>query len=371
VKPYSFLASQLHLPPRISQTTADARGPEDSATVDMRWLFLRWEGHRLILPPEALANALMIPAMKASRTPHMETADELGLANDEKAQAILSDWWSWPVRLPRVKHVTTLSATRSNRVGLAFRLGVDSFHSLFFADPSPEVLMMVGGFDAPLDRGDILSAMAASTREVAGNLGIDWMMIRTNLRRHRLLRSASWDDTQGGTLAAVGMVASAYFGTLVLSSAIPRGRLYPNGVHPLLDSRWGSSFLALHHFGDHQTRLGKLREIIGLPKARELFMRHVRVCWQSPTVQGNCGNCTKCMLLRLSLMRLGEQQVPDTMPPLEDDPVALIERWQPLRHRGSIDYRRELLGFPDFAINDALMRYIERSEPAIAAREQS
>ena len=90
------------------------------------------------------------------------------------------------------------------------------------------------------------------------------------------------------------------------------------------------------------------------------------VCWENPSETGNCGYCSKCVLLRLSLLKLEAGFCPDTMP--NHHPLAeIIESHPPLLNVASIAYRKEVLGIKDPVINRALIRYIERSEAAIAA----
>jgi hypothetical protein len=122
----------------------------------------------------------------------------------------------------------------------------------------------------------------------------------------------------------------------------------------------------MQHVGQEMTRLEKVQRLISTPLSREMFKKHLRVCWEKPGVDGNCGECTKCLLVKLSLLKLGAGFFPDTMP--DKQPlVDVLNRLQPLTDPASVAYRKELLGIDDPKIDQALRDYIDRSERAIAA----
>ena len=342
------------------------RGHELSIPVDHQSLLLRCRNHELTVTPEALGTAFLIPALSQGRRLVMDSVDEVWYGNQEQVQKMVSNWWGYapqPVQAKTIRQGTNMPC---NRVGLAFSLGVDSMYSLFFADPRPNLLVLVGGFDVPLGNKKILDAMVASTKDIAQAMGTDWTLVETNIRKNYLFRRASWEKTHGAAVAFVGMALSKHIGSFFISSGFHVDDKIPWGSHPDLDHLHGTSFLNVIHAGADVRRIDKIRQIISHPVSRSLFKKHVRVCWENPSETGNCGYCSKCVLLRLSLLKLEAGFCPDTMP--NHHPLAeIIESHPPLLNVASIAYRKEVLGIKDPVINRALIRYIERSEAAIAA----
>lgn len=344
------------------------QGHDLSIPVNHQKLVLRCHNHALTVTPESLATAFLIPALSQGRRLVVDAADDVWYRNQEQAQKIVCDWWGYapqPVRVKALHHHTNPPV---NQVGLAFSLGVDSMYSCFFAEPRPNLLVLVGGFDVPLGSKKILDAMVASTKDIAQEMGMDWTLVETNIRENYLFRRESWDRSHGAAVAFVGMALSRHIGSFLISSGFHADDQIPWGSHPDLDHLHGTSYLNVIHAGANVRRIDKIKQMISHPVSRSLFKKHVRVCWENPSETGNCGYCSKCVLLRLSLLKLEPGFLPDTMP--NHHPLAeIIESLPPILNAGSIAYRKEVLGIEDPAVNQALIKHIERSEAAIAAMD--
>ena len=340
------------------------RGHELSIPVDHQRLLLRCRNYELTVTPEALGTAFLIPALSQGRRLVMDAVDEVWYGNQEQVQKMVSNWWGYAPQPVQAKTIRQGTNTPCNRVGLAFSLGVDSMYSLFFADPRPNLLVLVGGFDVPLGNKKILDAMVASTKDIAQEMGMDWTLVETNIRENYLFRRENWERTYGSAVASVGLSLTDHIDTLLISSGIYKDQLMPHGSHPDLDYLWGTSYLKIHHFGHDTTRIRKIERIISDPVSRSIFKKYLRVCWESPSEKGNCGQCTKCILIKLSLLKLGASFCPDTMPNHQKID-ELLENFPPLLDPASLPYRKELLGINNEKINNALEKYISRSEAAI------
>lgn len=295
-----------------------------------------------------------------------QAMDATWLENNQKAARLVQSWWDYPTARWNVARTLPPSPSGLNRTGLAFSLGVDSMYSCFYANPRPDLLVLVGGFDVPWQERAILDRMAASTQDIASVLGMQWALVQTDLRQHHLFRRVSWEKSYGAAVVFVGASLTPYIDRLLISSGMYYKDLMPHGCHPDLDPLWSAGSLQVQHVGHEVTRLEKVERLISQPLSRSMFKKHLRVCWENPSAQGNCGQCTKCTLVRLSLLKLGAGFVPNTMPELK--PLdQLLAQLPPLMDPAALAYRRELLGLSDIKVDVALRQYIERSERAIAA----
>ena len=334
--------------------------------VDRQRLTVQSPSHDLAVTPEALGTAFSIPLWSQGRRMVCEATDAAWLENNQQAARLVQSWWDHPPARWQVARTLPPPTKGLNRTGLAFSLGVDSMYSCFYANPRPDLLVLVGGFDVPWQERAILDRMTASTQDIASALGMQWALVQTDLRQHHLFRRVSWEKSYGAAVAFVGASLTPFIDRLLISSGMHHKDLMPHGSHPDLDPLWSSSRLQVQHVGHEITRLEKVERLIAQPLSRGMFKKHLRVCWENPSAQGNCGHCTKCTLVRLSLLKLGAGFVPDTMPELQ--PLdQLLAQLPLLSDPASVAYRRELLGLSDKKVDIALRHYIDRSERAIAA----
>ena len=329
-------------------------------------LHVRSERTALSLSPEALATAFLLPAATSSKCLTGDSIDADWLDGSGKILAKANSWWGWHAKPPSFKPATGSGAPKPG-VALAFSLGVDSFYTCFFAKPEPNLLVFAAGFDIPIDKEKILQRMQNSVAAVADATGRDWTTISTDLRQHRLYRKSSWDHTHGGALAFLGHLLEHHIGMMLISSSYDESHLGPWGSHPDIDPFWSSSRVAFRHVGQEAQRSEKLRRLVRHSVAAPLVQRHLQICWESPTEEGNCGCCHKCVMTRINLHRDAPGFRLDNMP--EAVPLAeAIEALPPITNELSLNFRRELVGCPDPKVERALQDLIRRSEAAILAR---
>ncbi len=365
-----------HIFNTLSRRPFDLRATGQGHTIewpiDGQTLFIHCATHPLRWSQEGLANALLVQAMRFQRGLSLQNADATWLAQNAKLQTIIEGWWGYP---STPIHNTASAQTAApalppqRKKALAFSLGVDSFYSLFFSPIQPETLIMVAGFDVRHDNSPVIQAMQQSLQDISQATGTEAILLKTNLRRLHAFRRAAWIKTHGGALSLMAHCLNQHIDTLLISSSAPAEELSPCGTHPDIDPLWSTQALQVQHIGIEASRLEKIKKIIEHPIARPLFKKHVRVCFTRPSESGNCGECPKCIALKLSLLKLGAGFVPDTMP--DKQPLdQLIEASPPVPDRVSLPHREELLGLEDKKINDALIRYIQRSKELIHAKEQ-
>jgi hypothetical protein len=351
-----FLNIPVHVPPLTE------RGSDLSTRIDGDFLQARSERTELVLSPEALGSAFLLPTVAMGRRLVGNSCDPVWLENAARILDRFNEWWGWEVIRP--DFAASHPGEPKEGVGLAFSLGVDSFYSCFFADPAPDLLILAAGFDIPLGRSDILAPMCNSLAAVAEATGKNWTVIETNLRQHHLFRRLSWEFSHGGALAFLGHLLEGHIGSLLISSSYDQDHLGPWGSHPHLDPYWSSSRLSVKSIGHEVSRSEKIRRLVNHPVARSLMKEHLRVCWEYPSATGNCGYCHKCVLLRMTLGWHAPDLTLSTLP--EDIPlVQAIEALPPLEQELSLNFRRELLGHLDSPIDNALRKFIQRSEESM------
>lgn len=351
-----FLNVPVHIPALIKH------GNDLCTRIDGNSLRVRSERTELALSPEALGTAFLLPAVAMGRRLAGDACDPLWLENTQRILHLVNEWLDWKVARP--DFAPGNPGRPSQGVGLAFSLGVDSFYSCFFADPAPDLLILASGFDVPLERRDILTPMCDSLAAVAEATGKDWTMVETDLRKHRLFRRLSWEFSHGGAVAFLGHLLQAHIGSLLISSSYDQDHLGPWGSHPHLDPYWSSSRVSVRSIGHEVSRSEKVKRLVDHPTAKSLMKRHLRVCWEHPTSQGNCGYCQKCVLLRMTLNWHAPDFRLDTLP--EDIPlIQAIEALPPVNNNLSLNFRRELVGHLEPAVDKALRKLIQRSEESL------
>ncbi|MCL5282185.1 MAG: hypothetical protein M1376_20030 [Planctomycetes bacterium] len=220
-------------------------------------------------------------------------------------QAIQETWrqW-WRIRrariYPRAEHKQPFAKAKG--VALCFSSGVDSFYSLLRGGYAFDHLVFVQGYDVKLSDTARAQAAERSLREVAAVVGAKAVMLRTNLREHPTFRTADWERTHGGALAALGHLLGRTIGILVISASYPYYLDTPWGSHWKIDPLWSSSQVEIAHAGAWLWRKEKLEALAG----EDLVRQHLRVCWQSGGSEVNCGFCEKCVRTMLILALAGQ-----------------------------------------------------------------
>jgi hypothetical protein len=351
-----FFDIPVHIPSLVE------RGNDLCTKIDGKFLHVRSERSELVLSPEALGSAFLLPALAMGRRLAGKLGDPVWLENTQRILDLVDEWWDWG--LIRPDFAPGSPGKPSQGVGLAFSLGVDSFYSCFFADPAPDLLILASGFDIPLERRDILIPMCDSLAAVAEATEKNWTMIETDLKGHRLFRKLSWEASHGAAVAFLGHLLQEHIGSLLISSSYDQDHLGPWGSHPDLDPCWSSSRLSVKSIGHEVSRSEKIRRLVNHPVARSLMKDHLRVCWENPSSSGNCGYCHKCVLLRMTLRWHAPDLQIHTLP--EDIPlVQAIEALPPLTNNLPLNFRRELVGHLDPPLDRALGKLIQRSEESI------
>jgi hypothetical protein len=262
---------------------------------------------------ECFASVFLMPALhRGARLRLASGVDPVWRHNTEEAMSVLRSWWRYPVRPIDAPASGPASSGTPSPAGieeavdplmaLYFSGGVDSFHVLLRGQPRPGVVVMLQGFDIPLDDLPRARAAEAGMRVVAAGTGSRPIVVRTNAREHPLVAATPWERAHGGVLGGVAHLLEPAARRVAIAASAPGDELVPWGSHWRIDPLWSSSRVSVMHVNHGSRRIDKLREIAAHPLVRE----QLRVCWRNLAPTGNCSRCPKCVLVMLILEECGE-----------------------------------------------------------------
>jgi hypothetical protein len=296
----------------------------------------------LLAPAMVLGEPLQVP---------VPVSPQLLRATDE-VQAI---YRCWDRRLCPVSVQAPVRKRRPRRRGapprtaLFFSLGVDSFYALLKNvadhpgdDQTITDLLVVHGFDVFVDRENyqVFPAVLAASKRVAAALGKAVLPVTTNIREFSD-RLVDWPELyHGAALASVALALQSVLSRGHIAASWSYDELFPWGSHPLLDPLWSTEGLSLVHDGCEVDRLDRVRFIAQYPIA----LSALRVCYENPNNEYNCGRCEKCVRTMIHLHAAGALEQCETFPRTID-----LERVRTLlipspRYRAFYQRVAELLG---------------------------
>lgn len=290
---------------RVQNIRAERAGGTHRARADVcgETLWFESADAPLAAAPEVFGCALLPAALHRGRALELEgEVSPEWLAGAGRLAEVFREWWGYPRLAPRARTRAGAGRGRAAAAALCFSGGVDSFYSLLRSGREVDVLLTVQGYDMKLGDGARAAALETSLRAVAAETGARPVFVRTNLRELRAFARAPWERAHGGALAAAGHLLAGEAGRLLISSSRPYFKHEPWGSHWLTDALWSSDGLEVVHVGAELQRSAKLREIAREPLVR----RHLRVCWENLSPEGNCSRCEKCLRTRLMLADCGE-----------------------------------------------------------------
>lgn len=233
--------------------------------------------------------------------------DRLLARNVRELMSIWSVWYPNLKAVPlRLAVIDPVEDARPRRTAAFFSGGVDSFYTVLrHRDEDDRAirvddLILVRGFDFPLENEDAFERHRQRMELAAGQLGMGLVAVATNLRETRL-REASWSALyHGSALCAVGLAMERRYRHLLIASTSQYGELLPYGSHPLTDALHSTSSTRVLHDGAQASRLDKIRFVAG----SDLALRFLHVCFREVS-ERNCGRCRKCLLAWMGLWLCG------------------------------------------------------------------
>jgi hypothetical protein len=247
---------------------------------------------------EAFLSAILVPAFESSCDITIDAPlSPVWMSNIEEMSKVFAKWWAYRgVEFHGVRKKTHIEAG-NRKTALCFSGGVDSFYNLLRGSHKIDYLVSAYGFDIPVGNADRIASFHRSLRDISEATNTTSIAVTTNLREHPVSAYASWPNSHGGALAALGHLLNHHFDRLIVSASYALDCDVPWGSHWKIDHLWSSESLQVIHAGNEIWRSDKLREIMNEPLVR----KHLRVCFQNTGSSPNCGCCEKCIRTMLVL----------------------------------------------------------------------
>lgn len=348
----------LALPAWEPVAAVDDLGPGLAIPVDGTPLW--WVSRDVDLRPSAAAAVCLLAPWCALRGQPLAVpaVDRTFAGNVAAATRLMGSWWGHEaVQMPAAAGLAPAwPAPRPAATALFFSGGIDSFYTLV-NNSGVGALVYIVGFDVRLRNRPAWEAMCRAWRRVAGELGIRFIAVTTNLRDHPVLGQMRWARYHGAVLASAAHLLGDVASHWLVSASYHVSNLMPWGSHPELDHLWSGDGIGIRHYGADVWRAEKLAALAGVP----LVHRELRVCYDDPRAEGNCGRCEKCVRTRLIYW----QDLPGITcahMPAQPDLAEALRRMPPLPMRTLVRiYARFLERAPPgdpvtIALNDLIIR---------------
>ena len=267
-----------------------------------------FESHVPLSPrPEVFVCPFLLPAM--SQHANLEVLAPLSagfLENLEFVRKRAMEWWP-ALSAGEIRAPIGVAAPKGPDVGVFYTGGADSSYTLQQLHPRLRYAVFAEGFDIRLDDLGRLKGAREWLGATARACGLEFIVIRTNLRNHPLFKGISWEITHISALAAIAHALGLHVHTMYVAASDVQP---PWGSAPDLDAAWSSESVKMENFSAELTRLQRVASI-----ARwEPLRGRLRVCWENKSADLNCGFCEKCLRTRMQLFVSGAPDGLDSFP---------------------------------------------------------
>jgi hypothetical protein len=230
----------------------------------------------------------------------------------EGALQLMDIWRQWypEMNLGRIPIIGDIEErlVGGRRKAAFFSGGIDSFYTVL-THPDLDDLILIRGYDLPLQSEEAYEGVVARLREAAAELGKDLVPVRVNFREtaHRLVDPMKL--SAGGNLASVALALERQWSAALISAGQTMPKLRPSGTHPDTDVLHSTMSTEVCYVGVDQTRFEKTLAIAHNPTVQKF----VRVCWVDEHGE-NCGRCSKCVRSMLGFQLAGVLPLIQTFP---------------------------------------------------------
>jgi hypothetical protein len=194
----------------------------------------------------------------------------------------------------------------------------------------------VQGFDIDCEDQASFGGLVRRTTQILEQYGLRPITVRTNVRKFAL---QDWEHCHAANIAAVLHQFSPRYGYgMIASTDSYNHQSIPWGSSPATDYLLGGNAMEIVHEGAGYSRTEKVEFIAKHPA----IARYLKVCWEGPNPDRNCGSCEKCVRTRLNFMAVGMPE-----PGCFDTPfdIAMVDTLTP-RNEGQF---LELASILDYA----------------------
>ena len=184
--------------------------------------------------------------------------------------------------------------------------------------PLNDAVIMVHGFDVPLDAPEHLAVLQDRTKPLLDELDLRLITIRTNLKA---ATRQDWGDSFMAQLACcLHNYAHKYRYGLAGSSEPYNALILPWGSSPATDHLLSGAAMRLVHDGAGYSRTAKVAYLA----KHETAIRVLKVCWEGKETFKNCGACEKCIRTQLNFLAAGMSHAPCFDAPFDTAKISSI-----------------------------------------------
>lgn len=300
--------------------------------------------------PAGIGNAALLAflpyAMRRGLDIHIAAAvDSDLLVKLEEAQ---DAWALWHPALFRpvglaADEIRQTAPPQADTAAMAFSGGMDATYALHVHRRrligrralDVRAAVMIHGFDLPLEQNDWFAAAKRRAATILAAYDVPMTAVRTNWRSLEL----PWEATHIFGLASVlhqlkGRVAHG----IIAADEPYDGEILGWGSNSVTNQMMSGASFPIQFTGAGKRRTEKARALRDEPAA----YRNLRVCWEQPTVAGNCGSCEKCVRTKLNLLAAGISDTSAFGTPVSSDEIRAI----PVRNTVAMNFFRELSAYP-------------------------
>ena len=196
------------------------------------------------------------------------------------------------------------------------------------------VAMLASSFDVHYDDVGAFDRLCRRTRPILEDCGLSSTVVRTSLRK---VIPHNWEHCHAACLAGILQQFAGRFGFGMIGSGKPYNKLIlPMGNTPATDYLLSGDGMEIVHEGAGYSRTEKVAHIASYSVVTD----RVKVCWEGPQADRNCGHCEKCVRTRLNFLAAGVEN-----PKCFDTPfdLSMIDVVTP-RNSRQLDELRAILG---------------------------
>lgn len=248
----------------------------------------------------ALAAALTLAMSRGEPLEVLQPLSPVLSARADDYQALMSRWYPSLRPVPVLASIQRPSRAPGKETFCFFSGGVDSFYTLLRNIDRIDAAVYVHGFDVDVEDAELRSLVAGSLRRTMAALGKELIELETDLRAMSDPH-VTWPAYVSSGLATVAHVLSPRFNRALIAGTLAYHELQPLASHPMTDPLLSSDLVTIEHHGCDATRHEKVAFIARHPQAQQ----NLRVCWENPDGDFNCGRCEKCVRTMLGLEALG------------------------------------------------------------------
>lgn len=243
--------------------------------------------------PDAFLIALLFHAMRYGSV--LEINQPVSESIVRQLNEFQRAWSRWlPARYKKIEIIAPTIKdipSRKNVKIIAFSGGLDSSFSAWGHKDTDEKVsagLMVHGFDIPLSCPTEFESAFENSKIMLGSIGLEALWVKTNFRE----LNDKWHDAHGAAvISALHLFKGHFSGGMIGSSHTYDTLRVPWGSNPLTDPLLASKYFDLTHDGCAYYRYEKAGVVAQWPVA----MQRLRVCWEGPFIDRNCGECLRCV----------------------------------------------------------------------------